>query len=166
MFTKQIFNNKKLILLMSIILIFGISINANTYPEKDINIEEKADIILQDANKDIMNSFTNKSLINSTTNTATNVFIEIDDFKIIEFGDIMNLDKGIAMEFSELENSPIGSVLPIFLISKDSTKLAVLYKESDGTNVARYSENINGKWIRTEEKVKGSPILDIDTIDI
>lgn len=54
----------------------------------------------------------------------------------------------------------------MLIINQKQNKIVVLYKESDGTNVARYSEKLDGIWVRNEMRTKGTPILDINDIDI
>lgn len=164
MFKKMILNMNK-ILIFGIILLFGISINGYTYPEKDLDIDKKADIVLQNAHEDLMNSFSNMQLQGSN-NILNTENIDFSDLKTIDYNEIMKLDKEIIMEFSELEDSPIGSIYPIFLKNDENTVIAVLYKEHDGTNVARFSEYVNHRWIRSEITEQGSPILDINDIDI
>lgn len=121
----------------------------------------KVEIRLQDAHEDLLNSFAGDNVRSSTSFS-----IDPDDFEIIKFSDTTNFGNDISTEFDELENSPIGSLVPIFLINKDRDKVVVLYKEGDGTNVARYSEKIDGKWIRNEIRKEGRPIPDIDSIDL
>lgn len=121
----------------------------------------KVEIRLQDAHEDLLNSFAGDNVRSSTSFS-----IDHDDFEIIKFSDTTNFGNDISTEFDELENSPIGSLVPIFLINKDRDKVVVLYKEGDGTNVARYSEKIDGKWIRNEIRKEGRPIPDIDSIDL
>jgi hypothetical protein len=121
----------------------------------------KVEIRLQDAHEDLLNSFAGDNVRSSTSFS-----IDPDDFEIIKFSDTTNFGNDISTEFDELENSPIGLLVPIFLINKDRDKVVVLYKEGDGTNVARYSEKIDGKWIRNEIRKEGRPIPDIDSIDL
>lgn len=163
--------NKKLTrrgktLVLCIVLIFGISIMASTHPEVDKYIEKKADLILEDANQDIINSFSiGKSGISKSDSSSIS-YIDFNEFRVMEFEDINELDKDIATEFNELENSPVGSTYPMLLINQEQNEIVVLYKEGDGTNVARYSEKLDGIWVRNEMRTKGTPILDINDIDI
>lgn len=168
---KFVYLNKKLTrrgktLVLCIVLIFGISIIASTQTEVDKYIEKKAELILEDANQDIINSFSIGKSGLSKSDSSSISYIDFNEFRVMEFEDINELDKDIATEFNELESSPVGSTYPMLLINQEQNKIVVLYKESDGTNVARYSERIDGIWVRNEIRAKGTPILDINDIDI
>lgn len=55
-----------------------------------------------------------------------------------------------------------GDLEPKILIKKDNSEVIFAYKDSDGNNIVRTFERKNGKIDRSERKVKGKPVLDID----
>ncbi|AOY75999.1 hypothetical protein [Clostridium formicaceticum] len=137
-------------------------INANS--EKDENIGLKTEMLLEHARNDIMISFGLDKT--SETREISAAGAKSANYKEIRFDEIGDWGWEIATEFDALDQGPIGSTVPIFLIKEDSSELVVLYKEADGTNVMQSSKKINEKWEREKLEVKGEPILDIDTIEI
>lgn len=123
---------------------------ASTHPQVDKYIEKKAELILEDANQDIINSFSIGKCGLSKFDSSSISYIDFNEFGVMEFEDINELDKDIATEFNELENSPVCSTYLMLLINQEQNKIVVLYKEGDGTNVAKYSEKIDGIWVRNE----------------
>jgi len=107
---------------------------------------------LEAAYSDIINSFKLESTLG--------------DYKQIDFPNGINYDteREIAQQFDALNQSPLGSTIPMYFLKKDLSEVIVLYKEADGTNVMKYAKRANGKWLEGEKRVKGSPILDIDKI--
>lgn len=143
---------------LSFILIIGSLAMINANSEKDKNIELKAEILLEHARNDIMKSFDlDKSL--AAREISAN-------YKEIRFDEIGDYGWEIATEFDALDQGPIGSTIPIYLIKEDNSELVVLYKEADGTNVMQSSKKVNEKWEREKLEVKGEPILDINSIEI
>ena len=146
----------KLCFVLVLSLVLGIISSAAVYAssngnENGISIAEKTEKRLEAANKDI------KSTLK----------LELDEYKQIDFPEgLDNLDKNIAQEFLELEQSPIGSTMPLFFLKKDSLEIMVLYKEKDGTNVMKYAKKVDAnKWVEEEKRIKGEPILEIDTVE-
>ncbi|SNT22881.1 hypothetical protein SAMN05446037_105715 [Anaerovirgula multivorans] len=143
---------------LSFILMIGSLAMISANSEKDENIELKTEILLQHTRNDIMTSFYLDKTLSAREISA--------NYKEIEFDEIEDYGWEIATEFDALNQGPIGSTIPIFLIKEDNSELVVLYKEADGTNVKQSSKKINGKWERAKLEVKGEAILDINTIEI
>ncbi|ABR50159.1 hypothetical protein Amet_4077 [Alkaliphilus metalliredigens QYMF] len=147
-----------ILFILSLILIIGSLTAIYASGEKDENIELKVETRLEHARKDIMTSFNLDKTLMATEKSS--------NYKEIQFDEIGDLGPEIATEFDALNQGPIGSTIPLFLIKEDHLELVVLYKEADGTNVMQSSRKINGEWQRENLEVKGEPILDIDTIEI
>ncbi|ACV61338.1 hypothetical protein Dtox_0394 [Desulfofarcimen acetoxidans DSM 771] len=137
-------------------LVLGIVSSATVYASNNDSknsIVKKTEKRLEAANNDIKSTLKLDNILN--------------DYKQIDFpnGIDFNKDLDIAQEFDALDQSPIGSTMPIFLLKNDLSEIMVLYKEGDGTNVMKYAKRVNGnKWAEGEKRIKGAPILDINTI--
>ena len=145
---------KKYVLVpLTIILLVGI-IGSSAYAnaKSESMAKEKTNIRLNDAKQDLLKAFTQFDISN--------------DFKQINLYDGEKVEPYIAQEFDNLDQAPLGSTEPIFLMKKDASVLVILYKASDGTNVMRYAEKTKDGWTEYESKEAGKPILSFDEIKI
>jgi len=151
MFTRK---NVTIIVSVAMIIILSSITYINASSPKDEKIAEKVEKRMELAYNDIITSFQ----FDKTTDGYT-----VEGYTKVKYVDALKMGKDIAREINLLDQmAPIGCTEPLYYINTDSKEVMILYKESDGTNVMLKSREIGDKWEKSEKKVEGTPILEIN----
>lgn len=140
-----------LVSLVFMLLLVGVAASTS-YVEAKSTSQQKTEILLKDANDDIIKAFDLEDILK--------------DYTVYSSDNTGSIPNKIMEEFDELDQSPIGSTEPMYCVKNDSSVLMLLYKEGDGTNVMQYAEKTGDGWEVSERRKSGKSILDYGSIKV